>query len=142
VGTGNGKINIDEEVNIRHLDNVVYHGGLTHSELIILLQNVDLHIFPSHSEGFPKVTLETAAAGVPSLVYSDYGASEWITDHKDGFVVDTLDEMKATLQELHDNPKLLQETSKNAIEMAKRFDWKVLVKEWEKEIIKMAEEKC
>jgi len=48
--------------------------------------------------------------------------------------------MKATVKELYNNPKLLQETSKNAIEMAKRFDWKVLVKEWEKEIIEICNE--
>jgi len=134
VGTGNGKIDINNEMEKKGLKNIVYHGGLTHFELVNLLKKIDLHIFPSRSEGFPKVTLETAAAGVPSLVYSDYGAREWITDHKDGFVVDTIDEMKMTIEELIDNRQLLQYSSKNAIEMAKRFDWKVLVKEWENEI--------
>ena len=38
-----------------------------------LLKDMQLHIFPSRSEGFPKVILETACAGVPSLVYADYG---------------------------------------------------------------------
>ncbi len=120
--------------------NIKLYGRLSHTELSELLKTMDLHLFPSRSEGFPKVTLETAAAGVPSVVYSDYGASEWITDHNNGFVVDTLDEMKETIQELIDDPKSLQETSKNAIAMAKQFDWKVLVKEWEEEIIALVEE--
>ena len=141
VGTGNGKIDVKKEIKRKKLNNVVYHGGLIHKELKQLLCKINLHVFPSHSEGFPKVILETAAAGVPSLVYSDYGADEWITHYEDGFVVDTLEDMKKIIQELIDNPKLLEKTSKNAIEMAKKFDWKVIVKDWENEIIKLKDEK-
>jgi glycosyltransferase involved in cell wall biosynthesis len=100
---------------------------------------MDLHVFPSHSEGFPKVTLETAAAGIPSLVYSDYGATEWITPGENGFVVDTLEEMESTVKQLVDNPKSLQKVSKNAIELAKRFDWKVVIKDWEKVLERLSD---
>lgn len=141
VGTGNGKIDVNDQIEKRQLKNIVYHGSLTHTELVDFLKIIDLHILPSHSEGFPKVTLETAASGVPSLVYSDYGATEWITDHKDGFVVDTLNEMKETIEELINNPQLLKDTSKSTIEMSKQFDWKVLVKVWENEIITLAKGK-
>ena len=98
---------------------------------------MNLHILPSRSEGFPKVTLETAAAGVPSLVYGDYGANEWITHHQDGFVVDTLEQMIETVRLLKENPDLLQLNSKNAIALAHRFAWQLLVKDWENEIIKI-----
>lgn len=135
VGTGNGRIDVAQEIQKRNLENIVYHGGLTHSRLVELLQTIDLHLFPSRSEGFPKVTLETAAAGVPSLVYSDYGASEWITHRHDGFVVDTIDRMKETIEELIYSPVLLQTTSRNAIVLAKRFDWKVLIKNWEEMLL-------
>lgn len=131
VGTGNGKIDINDEVKKRQLENIVYHGGLSHDKLVKLLKEINLHILPSHSEGFPKVILETAAAGVPSLVYSDYGASEWMRHGENGFVVDTLDKMKESIQMLIDNPQALQQTSKNAIAMAKQFDWKIIIKEWE-----------
>ena len=50
-----------------------------------ILKTVDLHILPSRNEGFPKVVLECAAAGIPSLLFSDYGAKEWM---EGGFVVD------------------------------------------------------
>lgn len=140
VGEGSEGTNFELLIKREKLLNIKLYGRLSHTELSELLKTMDLHLFPSRSEGFPKVILETAAAGVPSLVYSDYGASEWITDHKDGFVVDTIDEMQETIQELIDDPKLLQKTSKNAIGMAKRFDWKILVKEWENEIINLSEE--
>ena len=116
------------------LCNVVFHGPVTHDRLKELLKSIQLHVFPSRAEGFPKVTLETAAAGVPSLVYGDYGADEWITTGKDGFVVSTLDEMADVIQRLIDYPELLQPLADNARELARRFDWKSLIKDWEREI--------
>jgi len=141
VGTGNGKIDVLSEVERREISNIKYHGGLTHDKLIELLNDIDLHILPSRSEGFPKVTLETAAAGVPSLVYDDYGADEWITHGENGYIVHTMEEMKETIKHLKNNPKELQEVSQNAIEMAKRFDWRVVIKEWERVIEELFNEK-
>lgn len=132
IGPGMGKVSPLEEVKRLGLTNVICHGNLSHKELAEVLKGIQLHIFPSRAEGFPKVTLEAAAAGVPSLVYGDYGADEWITTGKDGFVVKTLDEMAAVVQELLAHPEKLQSLSDNACEIAKRFDWKVLVKNWEK----------
>ena len=119
-------------------NNVIYHGLLDHTQLSALLEQMDLMYFPSRSEGFPKVMLETACAGVPTLCYGDYGADEWIITGKDGFVVSTFEEAQAVIQGLVDHPEQLHELSKNAIELGKRFDWKVLVKEWEEEICRIA----
>lgn len=133
VGAGNG-YNTVAEVDRLGLNNVVYQGILSHTQLADLLNEMDLHIFPSRSEGFPKVTLETAAMGVPSVVYGDYGASEWITTGKNGFVVDTIDEIEAVVKNLQQHPEQLDSLAKEAIKLAKSFDWKVLVKDWEKVI--------
>lgn len=118
--------------------NVNYHGLLDHFQLSTLLEQMDLMFFPSRSEGFPKVMLETACAGVPTLCYGDYGANEWITTGKDGFVVKTFEEAKSVIQNLAEHPEQLVELSKNAIELGKRFDWRVLVKDWEEEIIRLS----
>lgn len=137
-GGGVGADDYAEQCKQSH-PNVVFHGRVPHSELPALLAKVQLHIFPSRAEGFPKVTLETAAAGVPSLVYDDYGADEWITTGKDGFVVKTLDKMKAVVQDLLDHPEKLQPLADNARAMAKRFDWSVVIKDWEREIQRIVE---
>lgn len=134
-------VTVEDYIKDHHITNILYHGSLDHSRLSELLKSMDLMYFPSRSEGFPKVMLETACAGVPTLCYSDYGADEWITTGKDGFVVNTFEEAKAVIQSLIDHPEQLQQLSKNAIELGKRFDWKVLVKDWEEEIIKMVNEK-
>jgi glycosyltransferase involved in cell wall biosynthesis len=134
VGTGNGKIDVVRELGNRELSNVIFHGGMQPEQLVRLLQKIDLHILPSRLEGFPKVILETAAAGIPSLLYSDYGAHEWISDRENGFIVNTFDEMQNVIQELLENTKLLQHVSKNSLQLAQKFDWKSRVKEWEKQI--------
>lgn len=134
IGSGMGKVSPSDEVKRLGLTNVICHGSLAHKDLAEVLKGIQLHIFPSRAEGFPKVTLEAATAGVPSLVYGDYGADEWITTGNDGFVVSTLDEMAAVVKDLLAHPEKLQHLSDNAREMAKRFDWKVLVKDWEHEM--------
>ncbi len=141
-GGGVGNLNATEEISKLGLLNAVYHGKLTHSELRELLKTVQLHIFPSRAEGFPKVTLECAAAGVPSLVYDDYGADEWITTGKDGFVVKTLDEMRAVVQDLLAHPEKLPSLATNARVLAQRFDWSVLVKDWENVIDELTSQKA
>lgn len=136
VGAGNGYDAV-AEIHRLNLKNVVYHGTLNHVQMAQLLNEMDLHIFPSHSEGFPKVTLETAAMGVPSIVYSDYGAAEWITTGKNGYVIDNIDEIEMIVKDLQQNPEKLDFLAAEAIKLAKSFDWKVLVRDWEKVIEEM-----
>lgn len=134
VGDGMGKVDPPAEVRRLGLTNVVCHGCETPERLAETLKGVQLHVFPSRAEGFPKVTLETAAAGVPSLVYGDYGADEWIASGENGFVVRTLDEMEGVVRDLLANPGKLQPLADGARAMARRFEWKVLVKDWERVI--------
>ena len=132
---------IQEYISLHNLNNVTYHGRLDHTQMSKLLASMDLMFFPSRSEGFPKVMLETACAGVPTLCYDDYGAEEWITTGKDGFVVHTKEEAFAVIADLMEHPDKLKELSRNAVELGKRFDWSVLVNEWEKVIEKIYNEK-
>lgn len=125
---------LEDYLQRENLSNVTYHGRLDHTRMAALLQHMDLMFFPSRSEGFPKVMLETASAGVPTLCYDDYGAQEWITSGKDGFVVHTYDEAVAVVEDLVAHPEKLPALSQHAIELGKRFDWSRLVKDWEEVI--------
>lgn len=136
IGEGLG-YDVESEIKKRRLGNCVYHGLLNHKQLYDTLKQIDLHIFPSRSEGFPKVTLETASMGVPSIVYDDYGAAEWITSAKDGFVVNNLDEIIVIISDLMKHPQKLDLLAESAIELSKRFDWKNVINDWEKAILKL-----
>ena len=52
-----------------HLPNLICHSKLSQYELSELLKDMQLHIFPSVLK-VSKVVLESACAGVPSLVYA------------------------------------------------------------------------
>lgn len=138
-GNGEDQSAIESYIQENNLKNVELLGTLTHPELAEILRRMDLHIFPSRSEGFPKVTLETAAAGVPSVVYPDYGADEWIENGINGFIVNNKEEIKKLVESLENNPGRLREASKNAIELGKQFDWKNVIKDWENVIIDLFE---
>ncbi|MBT6808542.1 MAG: glycosyltransferase family 4 protein [Flavobacteriales bacterium] len=114
--------------------NVTFHGKLNHFELSRKLANMDLHFLPSRSEGFPKVVLETASSSIPSILYNDYGADSWINHSENGFVVSNFEEVKNTIDNLIKNPEILIRNSENVLELAEKFDWKIIIKSWEKVI--------
>lgn len=134
-GDGPEKQNIEKLIQDDNLKNTKMLGVLPHDQLADVLTEVQLHILPSRSEGFPKVTLETAAAGVPSIVYADYGAEEWITNDKNGWVVKALDDIIAIIKNIKNNPEMLHRVSVDSTILAESFDWKIRVKDWE-EVIK------
>ena len=126
VGSGNEMHNPKEDCKDVH--NVIFHGILNHKELNSLFEKIDLHVLPSRSEGFPKVILECASAGVPSLVFSDYGANDWL---KAGFVVNTVEEMENKISYLINNPEKLSIESQKCISFSQEYDWKKIIKKWE-----------
>ena len=114
--------------------NVIFHGLLRRDQLSIALGKMDLHILLSRCEGFPKVILETASAGIPSIVYGDYGAEEWITNNENGFVLSRKEEVAEKILELIKDPILLISNSKEAVKLAHRFDWKTIINDWQEVI--------
>jgi len=139
VGSGNDKIKVEKIIEKQNLKNVIYHGQLSQDQIAHLLKEMQLHLFPSRSEGFPKVILETACAGVPSMVYDDYGASDWLKHNHNGFIVHTFEQMKDSLFELLEHPKTLEKVSKNAIQFGLSYDWSNKIKPWEKVILELNE---
>ena len=67
-------------------ENVILHGPKTRSEIIEALDDADVFIFPTHSEGFSVALLECMARGVPSVT-TDVGANLEMLENKGGIVV-------------------------------------------------------
>jgi len=119
-----------EQLKLLSTPNVIFHDKLNHDDLSVLLRSMNLHFLPSRSEGFPKVVLETASASIPSVLYDTYGASSWISDHVNGFVVSDFNQVESLISELIENPQVLINCSEKSLELASKFDWKNIISNW------------
>jgi len=67
---------------------VVFHGGVTHDEVILALRSAHLAVFPSLSEAFGLAPMESMAQGCPTIYSSLSCGTELITNEQDGLLVD------------------------------------------------------
>jgi len=69
-------------------DNVIFYGSLPFDELFKNLQNMDIQLLPSLSEGLPLALLEAFYFELPAIVSQNGGMKEVIKDNKNGLVID------------------------------------------------------
>lgn len=117
--------------------NVNFYGPQSSEFISNLLTSMDLMVLPSHSEGFPKVILECAANGVPSLVYSSYGATEWIKNNHNGFVANNKSEFFDCFMKIKNDPNLLFDIKNNLRGLVNQFRWSKQISNWEVAIEKV-----
>jgi glycosyltransferase involved in cell wall biosynthesis len=80
---GHGK----EEAWLRqHLPNAEFTGVLRGAELARAYANMDLFVFPSHTDTFGNVVLEALASGVPAIVTPDGGPRYIVKDGETGSI--------------------------------------------------------
>lgn len=83
-GEGTMRTEIEERAN--QDERVKFIGRKLHHEMPALFAEVDLLIYPSHFEGFPRAVLEALACKLPVLT-SDAGALSALVDEQMGTVV-------------------------------------------------------
>lgn len=83
-------------------DNVYFTGGLSHDEVIKKMDEADVFLFPSYTEGFSVALLEAMSRGLP-CVATDVGANRDMIENYGGIIIlqndpimirDALDKMK------------------------------------------------
>jgi glycosyltransferase involved in cell wall biosynthesis len=76
-----------EEASLRReLVNAEFAGVLRGAALAEAYANMDVLVFPSHTDTFGNVVLEALASGVPAVVTSDGGPKFIVRDQETGFV--------------------------------------------------------
>ena len=83
VGHGN-----EEETLRRDLKNAEFAGVLRGAALAEAYANMDVLVFPSHTDTFGNVVLEALASGVPAVVTPDGGPKFIVKDGETGFVTE------------------------------------------------------
>jgi glycosyltransferase involved in cell wall biosynthesis len=136
-------IKIERELERRGVENfrfmIVGHGGdeawlrerLQRAEFTGVLRgeplarayaNMDLFIFPSHTDTFGNVVLEALASGVPAIVTPDGGPKSIVRERATGRVVDD-DAFAATIAKLLADPAKMARMSQAARAYALTASW-------------------
>lgn len=118
-------------------ENVHFHGLLIAEMLMEQIEQADLHVLPSKSEGFPRVWLETAANGLPSVLYTGYGAEEYVDHAKTGFVADDYDHLESTIAAILNGEISLAELSAACMESVESYEPQKLTKQYEEVILEL-----
>ncbi|MBP9500962.1 MAG: glycosyltransferase family 4 protein [Candidatus Promineofilum sp.] len=91
-------------------DHVVRHGKLPPDKVLARLQEADVFLLSSLSEGISNAVLEGMACGLPVVTTDVGGMSEAVTDGVEGFLTPPLDSVSLAdaLEELWRAPELRQ----------------------------------
>jgi len=119
VGHGGG----GEEAWLRErLPRAEFTGVLRGKELSTAYANMDLLVFPSHTDTFGNVVLEALASGVPAIVTPDGGPKTIVRDGVTGRIAEDADFAKAVAGVLG-NPEKHAEMRLAARSYALRMSW-------------------
>jgi UDP-glucose:(heptosyl)LPS alpha-1,3-glucosyltransferase len=86
----------------------------------------DILVAPSLEDSFNMPVLEAMSCGLPVVVSSRAGISDWLTRNQDSIVLEDpedVEELAHAIRALARNPVRQSEISRNAVETAKRFSW-------------------
>lgn len=126
---------LNEQLKVRQLKaQIIVHGRVDKRQLTKIVSSCDLHVLPSRSEGRPKVVMELAAAGLPSILYRGYGAEEYINDWHNGLIVDSKEDLLESINKIKENPELLRNMSSNTDDLYKNFVIQNVIEDYEREI--------
>jgi glycosyltransferase involved in cell wall biosynthesis len=105
-----------------HLQRAEFTGVLSGKALAVAYANMDLFVFPSHTDTFGNVVLEALASGVPAIVTPEGGPKTIVRDGETGRVVS--DEQFATaIAELLGDEEKLESMRAAARDYAGRASW-------------------
>lgn len=113
------------------LEKVNYIPSLPHEDILKLMSEHDLFIFPSLFEGFGLVITEAMSQGTPVVTTERTCGPDIITHGKDGWIVKagSAHSLKDLLATFINTPTILQEAGRNALHTASLRPWSCYEKE-------------
>jgi glycosyltransferase involved in cell wall biosynthesis len=105
-----------------NLPNAEFTGVLRGADLARAYANMDLFVFPSHTDTFGNVVLEALASGVPAIVTPDGGPAYIVQASEAGFIA-TDDEFADAVSEIMLSPTLHTQMRQNACTYASKASW-------------------
>ncbi len=99
--------------------------SLAHPQILQIMSEQDVLVFPSLFEGFGLVLTEALSQGLPIITTTHTAAPDLITDGKEGFIVPIRDSeaIASRLEQLYKDPDLLQSMRQAAVTKAQSQTW-------------------
>ena len=108
-------------------DKVKFLGSLSHKEVFNFLDNIDIYIQPSLTEGLPRALIEAMSRGVPAVGSSAGGIPELLEDR---YIINNrgrnVDEICSILKSFNKEAMIMQ--AKRNFEEAKKYNKKIIDK--------------
>lgn len=118
-GDGPMRPKLEQMINKLEINNKVTLLGMVENPYT-LLKTMDLYVLPSDNEAFSNSILEAMYAGLPVCVFSKgIGAVDFIENQKNGFIVDSCDELAEIIKDLIFKKEQLKLIGGNAKEHVK-----------------------
>jgi len=120
IGEGNKREGLENYVKELNLEGKVIFAGYR-EDVEELMAVMDIFVLTSLREGLPRVLVQAAAVGMPSVVFNVDGVSEIIKDNYNGFLVDVknLEELENRILQYMNNKELVLLHGRNGREFIK-----------------------
>lgn len=122
-----------EEIRANNLEKyIISHGVVSEKDLVSIMGQSDIAVYPSTAETFGKSALESMATGLPTIVPNNIEAyTEFILHEKTGISVE-LDPTKFSREilKLISEKELYHGISKSGIHKGESFTWKKVVQDF------------
>ena len=128
------------DIRVSGLENsFVFTGSISPSKIAELFRVNDIAVFPSLGESFGKAALEAICSGIPTILNDKVSAyKDFATNNKNAlFYKSTAKACFELIQRIIINPTLYSRLSHNGTQTAKKFRWKNVVLNLEKQLLKI-----
>lgn len=107
----------------KNLKRAEFTGEIRGEDVARAFANMDLFVFPSITDAFANVVLEAMSSGVPAIAFPVGGPKFLIDNFVSGFVVDTVEELAAKVEEVVRKPEILKPMRNKARRFAEEHSW-------------------
>lgn len=121
VGGGGDRSCIEALVRENRLDNFFLFTG-HRQDVVRLLSKMDIFVFPSYSEGFPRAVLEAMAGCKPVVVSNIGGCNELVTHNVNGLIIEPRDAqgLADAINYLIQNPEFARKIAEQGKQMVEQ----------------------
>ena len=101
--------------------------SLPHEQVLQLMQEHDVLVFPTLFEGFGLVITEAMSHGTPVITTERCAGPDLIEHENNGWLIKagSVNDLQTTIEMILHNPQLICKASKEAMETAKKRPWSI-----------------